>query len=114
MKFHDLLTDEAVLRELGNRLMKRRLEMNLTQAKVAEEAGIGKRTLERIEAGDSTQLTNFLRLLRVLDLCEGLELLLPATAPSPITLLKFKGNERLRASKPRRPKTAEEPWTWGE
>ena len=68
--------------------------------------------LERIEAGASTQLTNFLRLLRALDLYDGLELLLPATAPSPITLLELQGRERQRASTPRSLKVAEEPWTW--
>lgn len=112
MKFIDLLTDDAVLREVGNRLTKRRLELNLTQAEVAEEAGIGKRTLERIEAGASTQLTNFLRLLRALDLSDRLDLLLPATAPSPITLLELQGRDRQRASPARSLKVAEEPWTW--
>lgn len=112
MKFPDLLTDEAALRELGNRLMKRRLELNLTQAEVAEEAGIGKRTLERIEAGASTQLTNFIRLLRALDLYDRLDLLIPSTAPSPITLLELQGRERQRASSHRSLKVAEEPWTW--
>lgn len=112
MKFPDLLTDEAALREVGNRLVKRRLELNLTQAQVAEEAGIGKRTLERIEAGASTQLTNFLRLLRALDLYDRLDLLLPSPAPSPITLLELQGRERQRASAPRSLKVAEEPWSW--
>lgn len=112
MRFHELLTDDAALRELGERLTRRRLELNLTQAQVANTAGIGKRTLERIEAGASTQLTNFLRLLRALDLYEGLELLLPSTAPSPITLLELQGRERQRASAPRGLKVAEEPWTW--
>jgi transcriptional regulator with XRE-family HTH domain len=112
MKFQDVLTDEAALRELGSRLTKRRLELNLTQADVAERAGIGKRTLERIEAGASTQLTNFLRLLRALDLQDRLDLLLPVAAPSPITLLELQGRERRRASAPRSVKVAEEPWTW--
>lgn len=112
MKFNELLTDDAAQRELGERLTRRRLELNLTQAQVADKAGIGKRTLERIEAGASTQLTNFLRLLRALDLYDGLELLLPTTAPSPITLLELQGRERQRASTPRSLKVAEEPWTW--
>jgi len=112
MKFQSLLTDDAALRELGERLMQRRLGLNLTQAQVADQAGIGKRTLERIEAGASTQLTNFLRLLRALDLYDRLELLLPAAEPSPMTLLKLHGRERQRASAPRSLKVAEEPWTW--
>lgn len=112
MRFSELFTDEAILREMGARLTQRRLELNLTQAQVAHEAGIGKRTLERIEAGESTQLTNFLRLLRTLDLADGLEQLLPEAQPSPITLLKWQGRERQRASSPKSLKVAEEPWSW--
>jgi putative transcriptional regulator len=51
MKINAHLTDEAVLRELGERLSAARVSRNLTQAHVAEEAGISKRTLERLEAG---------------------------------------------------------------
>jgi transcriptional regulator with XRE-family HTH domain len=67
MKITGLLTDDAVLAELGARIAGRRIDMQLTQAAVAEQAGIAKRTLERLEAGDSSQLNTLLRVLRVLD-----------------------------------------------
>jgi DNA-binding XRE family transcriptional regulator len=51
MKITGLLTDDAVLAELGARIAGRRVELQLTQAAVAEQAGIAKRTLERMEAG---------------------------------------------------------------
>ncbi len=37
--------------EFGQRLARRRLDLDLTQAQSADEAGVGKRTVERIEAG---------------------------------------------------------------
>ena len=50
---------------------------------LAEQAGISKRTLERLDAGAAaTQLSLFLRVLRQLDLLEQLELLLPEPQPS--------------------------------
>ena len=51
------MSDETLLKELGQRIARLRLERNLSQAQLAEQAGISKRTLERLEAGAAaTQL----------------------------------------------------------
>ena len=120
MKLTLELTDAAILRELGIRLERRRIDANLTQAQLAEEAGISKRTLERIEAGDSTDFAMLVRVLRALKLIEGLESLIPDLPQSPITLLKQRGRERKRAGHPRTrggragtPRPASS-WKWGE
>ncbi|TLY79869.1 MAG: helix-turn-helix transcriptional regulator [Gammaproteobacteria bacterium] len=120
MKLTPGLTDEALLRELGARLERRRIDANLTQAQLALEAGISKRTLERIETGDSTDFVMLIRVLRALKLIEGLENLIPDLPQSPITLLKLRGRERKRAGHPRtrsgRAATHKPagPWKWGE
>jgi transcriptional regulator with XRE-family HTH domain len=106
------LGDTAVLAELGSRLGAVRLARNLTQAELAKEAGISKRTLERIEAGQSAQLTSFIRVLRALDLLERLELLLPPVQPGPMDLLRHGGKPPQRASG--RGSGSPEPWTWAE
>ena len=64
MKIEPLLTDEAILSEIGHRLIKRRIELGYTQANLADQAGMAKRTVERIEAGKPTQMTNIIRILR--------------------------------------------------
>lgn len=113
MKIEGLLTDETILAELGKRLAQRRLELKLSQAGLAEQAGISKRTLERIEAGATTQFSTLIRILRVLELLDGLEALVPETGPRPMDLLKLKGRQRQRA--PRKKKAAsDEPWNWGD
>ncbi|NOY12396.1 MAG: helix-turn-helix transcriptional regulator [Deltaproteobacteria bacterium] len=114
MKISELLTDDAILAEIGERLTRHRLDLQLTQAEVAEQAGVAKRTLERIEAGHSAQMSSMIRIFRVLDLLPGLELLLPETAPGPIDLLKRKGKRRQRATKRRHPESADHPWSWSE
>ena len=120
MELTSELTDAAILKELGARLERRRIDANLTQAELAEEAGISKRTLERIEAGDSTDFVMLVRVLRALKLIEGLDSLIPDQPQSPIALLKQKGRERKRAGHPRTqsrragtPRT-ESPWKWGD
>jgi transcriptional regulator with XRE-family HTH domain len=113
MKIEELLTDETILLELGERLAQRRLEFELTQAQLAEQAGISKRTLERIESGASTQLSTLIRILRILDLLDRLENLVPASGPRPMDLLKLKGKERQRAPRGKK-STSDEPWQWGD
>ena len=113
MKIEPTHSDAAVLAELGERLARRRIDLNLTQADLATRAGVSKRTVERIEAGKSTQLTSLIRLLRVLDLIGSLDLVVPDTGPSPMDLLKLKGKERKRAGSRRRARNRE-PWTWGD
>lgn len=114
MNITGLLTDDAVLAELGARITARRIEMQLTQAAVAEQAGIAKRTLERMEAGQTSQLLTLVRVLRVLDAADGLDNLVPEPGPRPMDLLKRKGKARQRASGQRVAKAAGKVWRWDE
>jgi transcriptional regulator with XRE-family HTH domain len=99
---------------LGARIAHRRIELQLTQAEAAEQAGIAKRTLERMEAGQTSQLSTLIRVLRVLDATSGLDKLIPESGPSPMDLLKRKGKVRQRASRRRGGQDAGEPWQWDE
>ncbi len=113
MRIGKQMSTDAVLAELGQRLARRRLDFSLTQAQAAEEAGVGKRTVERIEAGHDTQVSTLIRLLRVLELTDGLERLAPEPGPRPMDLLKLSGKQRQRASSRRaRPSAGE--WRWGD
>jgi len=115
MKISSQLTDETVLRELGGRLAGVRIEQGLTQAALAEQAGVSKRTVERLESGEvATQLSGFLRVCRVIGLLERLELLLPESAPGPMAQLKQQGRKRRRATSKKATTGAPKPWTWGE
>lgn len=62
-------SNETVLVEWGVRLAQVRLRRNLTQAQVAELAGVSKRTVERWESGGGApQITTLLAVCRVLGL----------------------------------------------
>jgi len=106
------LSDDAVLKELGRRLQRYRLNRNLTQAALAKEAGVSERTINRIEHGQSTQLSNFIRLLRSLGLLENMDALVPMTAISPIQQMKLQGKNRKRASSAKH-KKEDDAWSWG-
>lgn len=101
------LTDEAVLKDLAQRLSRHRIHRNLTQAQLAYEAGVSKRTVERLEAGHSTQLSSFVRILRVLDLLPVLDQLITDTPTSPMAQLRIQQKTRRRASSRRSQKNSD-------
>ncbi|MEO8054908.1 MAG: helix-turn-helix domain-containing protein [Acidobacteriota bacterium] len=115
MRINKQATDAAVLRELGGRFAQLRLERNLTQAQLAEQAGVSKRTVERLESGSvATQLSGFIRVCRVLDLVERFDLLVPEPVPSPVEQLKLRGRKRQRASAGRKARSSSKKWQWGD
>lgn len=75
---------------------------------------MSKRTVVRLENGQSSQLTNLIRVLRALDLLGSLDSLIPAPLASPIEALKVKARERRRASPSPRKPMPDSKWTWGD
>ena len=115
MKIASKITDEALLKLIGERLARLRLTKNLTQEQLAEQAGLGLRTVQRMELGvTATQLSSFVRVCRVLSLVERFDALVPEEAVNPIAQLKLQGRKRQRATG--RKVATDEPkkWTWGE
>ena len=110
------LSDEAILHEVGNRLAAARLSRNLTQAALADEAGVSKRTVERLESGEvAARLSGLVRVCRALDLVDRLDALVPSPTVSPVEQLKSAGHRRKRASGRRRPAPSRRrKWTWGD
>jgi transcriptional regulator with XRE-family HTH domain len=108
------MADTTVFEALGRRLIRRRLDLQLTQAKLAEHAGVSKRTVERMESGAAAQTLSLVRVLRVLDLQQGFDQLIPETGPRPMDLLKLKGKERKHASSGKRSVQSPKNWSWGE
>ena len=115
MKMADTAATEALLNELGARLARARLDRNFTQGDLAEQAGVSKRTVERLESGaTATQLSGFIRVCRALGLLERFDALIPESLPSPMAQLKLRGKQRRRASSARTPDRPRPRWKWGD
>ena len=117
MGFSEHLTDRAVVEELGRRLAAQRIESGRTQAALAQEAGVSRATVEKLESGRTVVLPALIRVLRVLGLLDRLDLLVPEPAPSPLDLLERRGRprKRVRARTRTAPPAVDGPgaWTWG-
>ena len=117
MNLEELMTDDAVLAELGRRLARHRLERNWTQAEMAAEAGLGQATVQRAERGESVQMTSMIKLLRTLGLLGALDAAVPESIVLPIAQLeREQRHARRRASGRGRAadEPGERPWTWGD
>jgi transcriptional regulator with XRE-family HTH domain len=130
MHLDELMTDAAVLAELGRRLARHRIERNWTQAELAAEAGVGQATVQRAERGESVQMTSMTKLLRTLGLLGGLDLAIPESIDLPIARLEREQRRvRRRASGRSRGRdrdrgrahpagesgeSDERPWAWGD
>lgn len=105
------MSDGAILRELGLRISRYRLNKNMTQSTLAIEAGVSRATIQRVERGGPVQSLKLIRILRVLDLIKNIESFVPELAVSPLQQLKMQGKTRQRASLSQED-DKEADWSW--
>ncbi len=110
---HSGPTSQSLRGELGARLARHRLARNVTQQALAESAGIGLRTLRRVEAGEPSGVDSVLRIALALGLADGLMSGIPEQEVRPIERVDSRGRERRRARVPKT-RIPEEPWSWSE
>jgi transcriptional regulator with XRE-family HTH domain len=113
MRIEGQNTDEVVLAELGRRLARGRLDANLSQKQLAQEAGVSKATVERLEAGDPVKSNVLIRVLRALGRLDAIDRLVPEPLPSPVERLELEGRRRQRAGRKNEEREAR-PWRWGD
>jgi DNA-binding XRE family transcriptional regulator len=73
VKFVQVMQDAVdetglIIQAFASKIRARRLELNLTQAELAERSGLGKRTIERAETGGKATFQNMVAVLRELNL----------------------------------------------
>ena len=92
------LSDKAAMALIGERIQRERLNQNMTQAELAERAGLGARTVRSLEAGQKPTVETLIRALRGLGKLGTIDAFLPEPGLSPLQLAKLQGRERQRAS----------------
>jgi len=92
------MSDKAIIKEIGRRVKRKRLESNLTQQDIADLAGISRPTVSDLERGNPFEIMTLIQVLRVLDALDEIDSFLPDPGFSPLQLAKLRGKERQRAS----------------
>ncbi|MEC4272553.1 helix-turn-helix domain-containing protein [Adlercreutzia sp. R25] len=112
MTIDDFASNEAVAKELGDRLRQARIGYPLTQAQLARRAGVSQRTVANLERGADVTTGSLVSVLRALGLLSRMEMLVPAQEPGPLELLSEEPRrQRVRASRKTGTGTA---WKWGD
>jgi putative transcriptional regulator len=106
-------TSDQIEAALCKRLESIRLSRNITQAQLAEEAGVSPRTIGRLEKGQGVSMDTFIRVMMALSIQQNLEALLPDPTVRPIERVGMSAGERKRA---RPAKSIDElpTWSWGD
>ncbi len=97
MKF-SFMNSQAVLKEIGVRIRRERLNQNITQVALARLAGVSRRVILDLERGKGCGLSSLIEILRALQKLDQLDTFLPDPGISPLQLAKLRGHERQRAS----------------
>lgn len=105
-------TTETLLEELGRRLRRERLNVDMTRARLAELGGVSVKTIQKMEAGENASMASWIAVLRGLGLLDRLDALLPDRGPSPMQLVRRGGRERKRASGRRSKRPPEGGGSW--
>jgi putative transcriptional regulator len=107
-------TSEQIERALCGRIEALRLAQNRTQANLATEAGIGVRTLRRLEKGEGVAFDTMIRVMIALGLQDQLSSFLPDPSVRPMERLGGSRQERQRASPATSRLAPASAWTWGD
>jgi len=109
------MSDQNIIREIGARLRRIRLNLNITQAQLADRCSLSQRVIVKAENGGTVTLATFIAMLRGLESLEQLDSFFPEPEISPMQLARLKGRQRQRASGKRlKEKPGKTLWTWSE
>jgi transcriptional regulator with XRE-family HTH domain len=107
-----LATIDEIEAELGHRLESTRLQQNISQAQLAEAAGVSRRTITRLENGEGISVETLIRIMRALGIENRLAALVPEPAVSPVDRVRLQGQQRQRAG--RKTQESSGDWQWGD
>ena len=101
---------QEYINELGRRIKQYRIMREMSQQELADKTGISKRSISRLEQGESVQLNNLFLILITLDLGDNIELLVPDQAKRPSFYLEKTEKITKRVKK----KTEKKAFKWGD
>ncbi|MDD2244832.1 MAG: helix-turn-helix transcriptional regulator [Dysgonamonadaceae bacterium] len=104
----EAMTDDRILKQIGVFVKHHRMQQNKTQAVLAEDAGISRSTLSLLERGETVTVATLIRVLRVLDQLQIMDVFVITQHQSPLALAKAEKKKRQRVALPKKKKTDNE------
>ncbi len=101
---------QEYIKELGQKIKIYRVMKDMSQQDLEDKSGVSKRSISRLEQGESVQLENLFRILLALDLGENINLLVPDQTKRPSFYLEKSESKNKRVRK----KTEKKEFKWGD
>ena len=101
---------QEYIKELGKKIKLYRIMKEMSQQDLEDKTGVSKRSISRLEQGESVQLENLLKILLALDLGENIDLLVPDQTKRPSFYLEKSENKNKRVRK----KIEKNDFKWGD
>lgn len=106
-----LASSNTIEDALSKRIEEIRLSRNMTQSRLAKEAGVSRSTITRLaQPGKGISLDSFIRILQALQLTDNLATLLPEPSISPLAELDQGDHPPRQRARAR--KSSQKTWTW--
>ena len=101
---------QEYIRELGQKIKRYRVTKEISQQDLEDKTGVSKRSISRLEQGESIQVDNLFKILLALDLGENIELLVPDQTKRPSFFLEKADDRPKRVRK----RTEKSEFKWGD
>lgn len=101
---------QEYIKELGKKIKLYRIMKEMSQQDLEDKTGVSKRSISRLEQGESVQLENLLKILLALDLGENIDLLVPDQTKRPSFYLEKSEIKNKRVRK----KIEKNDFKWGD
>ena len=98
------------IRDLGQKIKTYRIMNEMSQQELEDKSGVSKRSISRLEQGESVQVDNLFKIIIALGLGDNIELLVPDQTRRPSYYLKKTENRPKRVRK----KTEKSDFNWGD
>ncbi|HUH72815.1 MAG TPA: helix-turn-helix transcriptional regulator [Chitinophagales bacterium] len=92
-------SDQAIMKRIGKFIQHKRLEKNLSQEEVSQQAVMSRSTLSLMERGQNITISNLIKVLRTLDALYVLDTFEIIQNISPMILAEADSKKRKRARK---------------
>lgn len=101
---------QEYIKELGQKIKTYRVMNQMSQQDLEDKTGVSKRSISRLEQGESVQVDNLFKILLALGLEDNIELLVPDQTRRPSYYLENKENKPKRVRKKKETKE----FKWGD
>lgn len=113
-KWRDVMNNkkdyQEYIKELGQKIKTYRIMKEMSQQDLEDKTGVSKRSISRLEQGESVQVDNLFKILLALELGDNIELLVPDQTKRPSFYLEKTADKPKRVRK----KIKKSEFKWGD